>query len=726
MSRPKYCEVLSMPFTRRHFVLMGSLAPAAFSQAPPKSLSSTGPAIDRKALVTRHNPVLTDLAPRSPLSVGNGEFAFTADVTGLQTFPELHVPSDTKKAMPLATQSQWGWHSFPLPAELQGKSLVYQPFDTYGRSVGYATSDNGQKELFSHLRRSPHRIHLGELGFVLTRTDGSPAQPADLRHIRQELDLWNGILRSHFVLDGFPVDVETACHPTLDCLIVRVRSALLQNSRAALRLRFPYGSPDITAADWTQPDRHSTQLNRASGQSARITRSLDADKYHVALSWKGAAQLEQTEPHVLLLRPQSANLTLLVSFAVGQPGIPKGDVFAVTSNHWQRFWQSGGAIDLSAATDSRAREIERRIVLSQYLTAIQCAGSLPPQETGLTCNSWNGKFHLEMHWWHAAHFPLWGRAAMLERSLDWYRRILPSAQATARRQGYTGARWPKMVGPDGNDSPSSVGTLLVWQQPHIIAFAELLWQANPTPATLRRYADLVFESAEFMASFAVERDGRFVLGPPLIPAQENHPPRETWNPTFELEYWHYALGVALTWRERLGLPETAQSAQWRKVRQHLSRLPVAEGVYLAHENCPQTFTERNKDHPSMLGALGILPGEMVDKETMRRTLKRALKDWRWPDTWGWDYPLTAMTAARLDEPELAVDALLLDSPKNEWLPNGHNYQRANLPLYLPGNGGVLAATALMAAGWQGRDTATPAPGFPKSWKVRYEGLNAWL
>ena len=81
--------------------------------------------------------------------------------------------------------------------------------------------------------------------------------------------------------------------------------------------------------------------------------------------------------------------------------------------------------DLSGSTDPRAAELERRVVLSQYLTAIQCAGSLPPQETGLTYNSWFGKSHLEMHWWHAAHFALWNRVELLERSLSWYGRILP-------------------------------------------------------------------------------------------------------------------------------------------------------------------------------------------------------------------------------------------------------------------------------------------------------------
>ena len=117
-----------------------------------------------------------------------------------------------------------------------------------------------------------------------------------------------------------------------------------------------------------------------------------------------------------------------------------------------------------------------------------------------------------------------------------------------------------------------------------------------------------------MASYAFfdEKTQRYVLGPPLIPAQENHPPRETWNPTFELAYWRYGLRIAQRWCERLGL---SRNPVWDRVIAKLSPLPVRDGVYLAHENCPQTFTERNRDHPSMLGALGVLPGDTVDRET---------------------------------------------------------------------------------------------------------------
>lgn len=166
---------------------------------------------------------------------------------------------------------------------------------------------------------------------------------------------------------------------------------------------------------------------------------------------------------------------------------------------------------------------------------------------------------------------------------------------------------------------------------------------------------------------------------------------------------------------------------WDRVIRQLSPLPVKDGVYLAHENAPQTFTERHHDHPSMLAALGVLPGEGVDRETMRRTLHRVMKEWQWDRTRGWDYPMTAMTAARLSEPKVAVEALLMTVEKNRYLANGHNWQRPNLPCYLPGNGGLLYAVALMAGGWKGAPRSS-APGFPAdgSWTVRHEGLNRAL
>ena len=70
------------------------------------------------------------------------------------------------------------------------------------------------------------------------------------------------------------------------------------------------------------------------------------------------------------------------------------------------------------------------------------------------------------------------------------------------------------------------------------------------------------------------------------------------------------------------------------------------------------------------------------------------------------------------------DACSLTRQKNQYLENGHNYQRPNLPLYLPANGGLLTAIAMMAAGWDGLENGAYAPGFPKDgkWNIRFEGI----
>jgi hypothetical protein len=365
------------------------------------------------------------------------------------------------------------------------------------------------------------------------------------------------------------------------------------------------------------------------------------------------------------------------------------------------------------------------VVLSQYLTAVQMAGDVPPQETGLTCSSWYGKHHTEMVWWHVAHFALWGREPFAEKALEWYLRTLPAARRIAAERGLDGARWPKMVGPQGRESPGG-NPLIAWNQPHPIALAELVYRARPSPEALRRYRDLVRETALGLVSMLrwVEAERRYVLGPPLWISQEIYDPRESMNPAFELSYWGHALEVAQTWRERLG---RGRSPEWDHALAHLSALPQKDGRYVAMESVPDTFDNpaSRRDHPTMVAPLGLLPGFGVDPATMRRTLEAVVSSWDWEGKiWGWDYPLLAMTAARLGERDRAVDLLLKDGPHNHYLPNGHCPQPgADLAVYLPANGALLAAVAMMAGGWDGAP-AGPAPGFPDdgSWTVSMEGL----
>jgi hypothetical protein len=367
---------------------------------------------------------------------------------------------------------------------------------------------------------------------------------------------------------------------------------------------------------------------------------------------------------------------------------------------------------------------------------VQVGGDVPPQESGLTCSTWYGKHHTEMMWWHTAHFALWGRPERLAQQLEWYTRRLPVARQIAEERGLRGARWPKMVGPEGRESPGG-NPLIVWNQPHPIALAELLRRADPSAATLARWRDLVLETADGLASMLhLDRD-RYVLGPPLWIAQEIHDQRTSRNPSFELSYWRTALATAQAWRERLRLP---RSPEWDDALARLSPLPVKDGRYVALESHPDTFdnVESRHDHPTMLAPLGLLPGDGVDRATMERTLDAVLATWDWETKiWGWDYPMIAMTAARLDRPETAVEILLRDGPNNRYLPNGHCPQRSDeaavkdaapgarkreIAVYLPANGALLSAAALMIAGWDG--ASGTHPGFPKDgrWTIRAEGL----
>lgn len=146
--------------------------------------------IDRKALVDRHRIVSTETDPRSPAQVGNGEFAFGVDITGLQTF------------VPFNTMAQWSWHSFPLPEGQQVEDFKKPLMDTYGRQIPYDIPNPEQPELSAWLAANPHRFNLGRIGFKLLRADGSAATAGDLSDTRQEVDMWTNFAFEHPALIG--------------------------------------------------------------------------------------------------------------------------------------------------------------------------------------------------------------------------------------------------------------------------------------------------------------------------------------------------------------------------------------------------------------------------------------------------------------------------------------------------------------------------------------------
>ncbi len=680
-----------------------------------------------KRLYARHMVNITAIDSLSPLTVGNGKFAFTVDFTGLQSFPELF-----EKGIPLGTQSEWGWHSFPNTNDYSFVESL-QNYDFHGRQIPYdvqVKSPQHKREAVNYFRQNPHRLHLGIIGLDFFHKNGSLVTAKEITSIHEFLDPWNGEIHSTFKINGVLVEVTTYAHQNLDLISTKIVSSLLEHGQLKVKLNFPYPSGGHTdsGCDWYQPDKHSSIVHSLPN-SAIIDRQIDNTTYFVKMIWNGKAEIYEHKKHYFYIEPEKGQTEFSFScfFSPEKIGseLPGFEETALNSNtEWKKFWMNGGIVDFAGSTDPRANELERRVVLSQYLTKVQCAGNYPPQETGLTFNSWYGKFHLEMHWWHAVHFALWDHSNLMEKSLGWYKTIENNATTTAQRQGFDGIRWPKMTDPSGMDSPSDIGAFLIWQQPHYIYLAELCYRNAPDNETLQKYADLVFKTADFMASYAWYDtvDNRYILGPALIPAQERFPAATTINPPFELAYWYWGLKTAQQWKERLGMK---RDKKWDTVIDKLSNLAKKDSLYLAAESAPDSYSNPYymSDHPMVLGTVGMLPNyPLVDNRIMKKTFNFIWDNWKWNDTWGWDFPLVAMAATRLGMPEKAIDALFMNVETNTWLPNGHNYQNSSLKIYLPGNGALLTAVAMMCAGYDG--CTVDLPGFPKngSWKVKWEGL----
>jgi hypothetical protein len=775
---------------RLFFLLLGglTLAFAPLGHAGETQAGSPAP-IDRHALVSRHDIDWPNLKGQLPL--GNGNFAFNADGTGLET-----VGGNT--------MSHWCWHHFPLPPEVTQEDIKPWATPDHGRLKGETTKTPGP--LYEWERNNPQPLNLGRIGFV--DATGERLDASDVKIDSRHLDLWTGLLTSRFTYQGQPVAVETCVDPKSDTVAVHVVSSSLRDGTLRVLLDFP--APSLAkgdfAGDFVKTAGHKTDVLNSGDNQLTLNRVVDDAHYQVALSGSGFSvgpapaatlkiehaqfgsdgggwtdvtalvtalqensgidvrasamtfnldavsspqprKLEITyllngterkktvkendvwqlstgpSPHRFLLTAQKGVDTIDITCHFGltaatEPASRVTQIKAACAAWWPAFWKSGGAIDLSGSKDPRWMELERRIVLSQYELAVQSAGDNPSAEEGLTgLDGWQSKWHFEMIWWHLAHYALWDRWSMAEKALTIYQRISPAARAIAQNFDYQGLLWPKSTGPEGYNDGFPKEMPLLWREPHPIFFAELDYRLHPTPETLQKWKDVVFGTADFMADYPTrDVNGQYNLEN-VWPETEG--PRFPTNPIFELGYWRVTLEMAQQWRIRLGLP---RDPHWDDVLHHLAPLPVKDGLYIYDDAMTDTYTKRRFSHIDIIANMATLPSfPGLDPTIAHNTVNEVGRRWQWDGSWGWDFPLMAMASSRVGEPKLAVDALLNPSIKNQYDERGLNL-RGTAP-YLPGNGGLLYAVAMMAAGWDGAPKRN-APGFPDdgSWTVRWEDL----
>lgn len=208
------------------------------------------------------------------MQVGNGNFAFGADVTGLQTF------------LPFAIMSTWGWKndSFPPNRTLEDiENYKGVSWESHGTLVQYEFG--GVEDLQQWLISNPNRVNLGRVGLLFLDDEGRgvEVEEQELHGIRQELDLWTGTITSQFTYEGEQITVQVRSSQSDSAVAVSVDSALVRAGKLGLYLDFPWndGSQKFSApfvGTFNQTDLHTTNLVLAPhlepGVQARIAHTM--------------------------------------------------------------------------------------------------------------------------------------------------------------------------------------------------------------------------------------------------------------------------------------------------------------------------------------------------------------------------------------------------------------------------------------------------------------------
>lgn len=256
---------------------------------------------------------------------------------------------------------------------------------THGRLVNYNQPNPAESDISNWLIQNPQRVNLATIGFSFAEDDVTEEKLEDKS---QTLDLWTGQISSAFAYNGTPVEVETWADSSSDTIGIAIESELLSGGSLGVFFDFPlptrnkFDAPFVGVFNAT--DQHITSL-QAGENSATIRHDIDATSYHVTVSWEPSAKISgplDGKHRYILKSSQGVNkikLSVAFSPAPNTDAPPFAGIAAASTAWWESFWRSGAFIDLTGAKSPNAIELQRRTILSQYLTAVNSASSYPPQ-----------------------------------------------------------------------------------------------------------------------------------------------------------------------------------------------------------------------------------------------------------------------------------------------------------------------------------------------------------
>lgn len=588
----------------------------------------------KKSDIIKYNLKFNHIDSKNPVTIGNGDFAITLDQTGTQSLYE------TYKDIPLSTMSNKNWFYKDKknikPSYVDGKAYMLFNLDN---DPNYQTN-----------RQYPFKYSFMQ---ILLYDNDKLIDINNIKDVKQELDLYKGIVTSSF-------NYKEKINKTIS-FIYQDHDEFnfkLQSDNLNLALKFNYPS-------YTKNGYRLDILPNVLVKEDRITLLYD-DKNSLSFKLKSSSKYQIVE-NTLIFDDNN------VSFSLALDEIKEGKLL-------DEFWKCDNGIIIDN------EELVKKMVLSKYLLHVNSTGIYPPQESGLTYNCWNSKFHLEMHLIHS----LWNiynnHVGDLVKSFDYYLSIMPSSLKRASLNGYKGLRFPKMTGPDGEDSPSNIGPLLIWQAPHILFMLQEIYYLYNKENIIKKYEPLISGTIDFMISFLTLKDSKYQMLDPLLEACESIPLDRCQNPSFELEYWRYTL-------ERQPKIDTVlyghQRYDYLDITSKIITPKEDDGIYLKTYGVIDKY-DLYKDHPTEGFLMSFFKSKIVDKEKMVKTIDYILKNMDLSSYWGWDFPFLGLSLLNCGEIEKSIEVTQLNTINNQYLYNGYNTSpRDDLKAYLPGNGAFL-------------------------------------
>lgn len=588
----------------------------------------------KKSDIIKYNLKFNHIDSKNPVTIGNGDFAITLDQTGTQSLYEIY------KDIPLSTMSNKNWF-------YKDKKDI-KPSYVDGKAYMLFNLDNDPNYQIN--RQYPFKYSFMQ---ILLYDNDKLIDINNIKDVKQELDLYKGIVTSSFNYKEKINKTTSFIYQDHDEFNFK-----LQSDNLNLALKFNYPS-------YTKNGYRLDILPNVLVKEDRITLLYD-DKNSLSFKLKSSSNYQIVE-NTLIFDDNN------VSFSLALDEIKEGKLL-------DEFWKCDNGIIIDN------EELVKKMVLSKYLLHVNSTGIYPPQESGLTYNCWNSKFHLEMHLIHS----LWNiynnHVGDLVKSFDYYLSIMPSSLKRASLNGYKGLRFPKMTGPDGEDSPSNIGPLLIWQAPHILFMLQEIYYLYNKENIIKKYEPLISGTIDFMISFLTLKDSKYQMLDPLLEACESIPLDRCQNPSFELEYWRYTL-------ERQPKIDTVlyghQRYDYLDITSKIITPKEDDGIYLKTYGVIDKY-DLYKDHPTEGFLMSFFKSKIVDKEKMVKTLDYILKNMDLSSYWGWDFPFLGLSLLNCGEIEKSIEVTQLNTINNQYLYNGYNTSpRDDLKAYLPGNGAFL-------------------------------------